>query len=645
MKRSLTILCLLTGLTLWGQTGRIASLQKAVQAETDPAKRLKQMFLLADEHESMNLDSLQQLVLQLEKMVSSTGTANDKLKLGSERIILLNRQGNPKEGVRIADSLLSLIDTNNKSQQEVYYRISSQRLNGDIAEGSYETAIAQSYRLMAFAERRHDNAALADYINNLGIIAYNTDHIPESKEWFRKSLDITAKNNVNAKARAYAYIGLAENYAWKEVYDTALYYLDMAMPICEGIENIYYMANVHLVRSTIYKWSHDYPKSKAAMGEAMVLLKQIKGDLRFSNEQLAEAQLYADIKEYDKAIELFKEGIAFIQDEHANGRQDMNFDILYWYYFGLAKCYKFTGKHELHEAVLEKMIEVKDSLNKVNSAQAIAEMRTQYEVKEKDNIIATQQLDIERKNVLFYTMLVILVLSGIIVWLLYSNYRRRQQLKLQLMQEEEKTQALKAVYDAEEKERRRIAADLHDNLGSYAASIKANVEALAAQSEDPQVMMSRLRSNSEEMVALLNDTIWTLKKDGLYLSDISNRIKVFLQRMRNNYPQINFDVEERLEKDRVLHPAQAYHLFMIIQEAVNNAIRHSGGNEVKIIFEAGEKLRIQITDNGTGIKEQSASYGSGNGCVNIRDRARAAGWVATWQPNEPQGTRVVIEDN
>jgi signal transduction histidine kinase len=78
---------------------------------------------------------------------------------------------------------------------------------------------------------------------------------------------------------------------------------------------------------------------------------------------------------------------------------------------------------------------------------------------------------------------------------------------------------------------------------------------------------------------------------------------------------------------------------------VNNAIRHSGGNEVKIIFEANEKLRIQITDNGTGIKDQGASYGGGNGCVNIRDRATAAGWRASWQQNIPTGTSVLIEDN
>lgn len=212
------------------------------------------------------------------------------------------------------------------------------------------------------------------------------------------------------------------------------------------------------------------------------------------------------------------------------------------------------------------------------------------------------------------------------------------------MQEEEKHRSIKAVSEAEEAERKRIAADLHDNLGAYAASIASNIDHLKISETNTQnqIALQQLRSNSRSIVSQLGDTIWALNKDALSLTAISDRIKIVIQRMQNNYPEVTIDVFENIETDHLLFPAQAFDLFQIMQEAINNALRHSAGSHLIVSIRATEQWEVIVEDNGKGIKSQKISAEGGNGLLNMQARAKHAGWTISWQQNIAQGTSVII---
>jgi len=224
------------------------------------------------------------------------------------------------------------------------------------------------------------------------------------------------------------------------------------------------------------------------------------------------------------------------------------------------------------------------------------------------------------------------------------QYRKKQRLKLQLVQEEERRKSEKAVADAEEAERKRIAADLHDSLGAYAASITANIDHLRFTQTDSfnVTALHELRNNSMAIVSQLSDTIWALKKDALSLTTISDRIKIFVQRMQSSYPNIIIDVLETIYTDHLLAPSQAFHLFQIMKEAVNNALRHSHCTHLSIAISGDKNWRIKISDNGKGIGDLTITEG-GNGLLNMRSRAEESGWNIEWQNNQPKGTQVIIE--
>ena len=106
------------------------------------------------------------------------------------------------------------------------------------------------------------------------------------------------------------------------------------------------------------------------------------------------------------------------------------------------------------------------------------------------------------------------------------------------------------MVEARETERKRIAADLHDNLGAYAASIASNIDNLKSSQPGLATVpaLGDLRSNAQEMVSQLNDTIWVMKKDALALTAISDRLKIFMQRIASAYPAISLDVLEDISR-------------------------------------------------------------------------------------------------
>ena len=144
------------------------------------------------------------------------------------------------------------------------------------------------------------------------------------------------------------------------------------------------------------------------------------------------------------------------------------------------------------------------------------------------------------------------------------------------------------------------------------------------------------------MITQLNDSIWALNKKAIRLTAISDRFKLFVQKLEPAYPQISILITEEMEEDRLLSPFQALHLFRILQEALNNALRHSHCKNVNIHFQSDKNLlRIMIADDGVGMTVKNRN---GNGLNNLKTRAMESGWEAKWVTNVDGGTTVVISN-
>jgi signal transduction histidine kinase len=313
-------------------------------------------------------------------------------------------------------------------------------------------------------------------------------------------------------------------------------------------------------------------------------------------------------------------------------------------YTSLGENLKNEGKYEAYSRVQDTLLVLKDLLYQKNSATAMASLQTRYDVQRKENIIIQKNFDIVKREYWLYAIVGIFAFLVVLFFILYQNYRKRQKLVMEKMLKEQQQRETIAILKAEEKERKRIAADLHDNLGAYAAAISANVKMLNDAGYENGTLTQQIEENVEGMVSQLGDTIWVLKKPNQLLTEVSDRFKVWLQRQMQNFPNVLYDVEEQITTDPMLTAACVLNLFYMLQECVNNAVRHSNCHQIIITLTASDEgLLITITDDGTGFEPENIKQG--NGLENVKQRAADCNWYIAWkQGNENRGTCVFISD-
>lgn len=631
----LSMLCCATGIA---QTNTIAALTNKVQQAKNNEDKLEAILALCEEHASMHKDSLYRYATIVRTLANGSDNKKNKSLASIAMANAWLRRNKTDSALSLIEAELKINAVSDPETRDIYFKLAVLKVDCYGDASNYKDALAELYNIISDAEKYNDSLVMAKNMNTIGVIHYNLDNVPEAFNWYFKALHYTGTAPKFSANMAMLCINLSETYRWVEKKDSAEYFINKAIPICEKIENLFYLANALRVKANIFKQAKDYEQAEQIIQQCILIREKTEGKLSFSNEQMSLASIYMRAGKVDNAIKILTDAIALYDAAKTDSIVDID-PLKLSYYNTLATCYQLKGDTKKYAATLEKIIATKDAFYNINSARAVAELQTKYEVQKKENTIIQQKLDITTKNYLFYGALLFLLFAIIASWLLFKAYRRRQKLRMDQAVKEEKLLSGIAVKEAEENERKRIAADLHDNLGAYAAAIASNVDQI---SMDQSVPLQELKINSQAIVSQLNDTIWVLKKDNLSLTAISDRIKIFIQRIKPSYPQINIDVVERINTDILMAPTNAFHLFQITQEAIINAVKHSHAKNVIVYVDSEKEWTITIADDGQGISAQKMKTSTGNGLSNMKNRSKESGWKIGWMHNEPTGTNVVI---
>lgn len=200
----------------------------------------------------------------------------------------------------------------------------------------------------------------------------------------------------------------------------------------------------------------------------------------------------------------------------------------------------------------------------------------------------------------FYSLLVLII--GFVV---YRFYYLRIQKRLEM-----------------EKLRLKIASDLHDEVGSSLSQISINADMINYETNFEKIKSKSefIRMKSGEMISTMNDVIWSIDSRNDNLINLVDRIKTTSLQFASS-KNIKMDIDIRIENnERKLNVDFRQNLFLIIKEAVNNSIKHSGANCIELKFyEKNGQIKIIISDNGSGLPPSLKE--TGNGLKNIIHRS------------------------
>ena len=297
-----------------------------------------------------------------------------------------------------------------------------------------------------------------------------------------------------------------------------------------------------------------------------------------------------------------------------------------------------------------------DSINEIQQNIAINDIQTKYKTKETEQENQLLKEKSKTRLILLYTFIGLLAASLIIGFLIIKNARRKQKIAQQgkLIEQQKLEKALKEyelssidlMLEGQEKERQRIANELHDNLGSMLATLKINFEHLKLRKDIMRDEENKLYQKTDELIEEAYQKVRRMahaKNAGVIANEgLIPALKKLAAKIATpgklEIEVLAFGFNERLENTREIT------LFRMVQELVTNIIKHAKATEASIQLTLHDDIvNIIIEDNGKGFNTDTIDDADGMGIISIKKKTTQLGGTFTIDSTPGRGTTIVID--
>jgi two-component system, NarL family, sensor kinase len=542
--------------------------------------------------------------------------------------------------------------------------------------------------------------AMRSAYNNLGGIFNNNGDFTTSLEYRLKCLQVMeTMPSPNPNEIALATINTASDYRQLKEYRKAEEYINRIAPLFSKLQDRMKMEYIFEYYEIALD-GRDNEKAKQLLYRFDSILQvgnfseMQKKDYSLLSQKFHGTYEMEYAKDYKKALIHFQAALPLAKDLDENREIGAAYYNLGWasYWDGkyenainyLNTAYTIAIENDLKNQALKAAELLSYSYKKINStvkalefSQAALALKdsvvteeanrhlnildAKYQNEKKERAIATLETEnqakefvIRKKNWFIIGGVVLAVLLGIIAFTVINYYHNRQMLlkkekvlqeeKIVLMEKQQQVTSLQSMINGQETERTRIARDLHDGLGGILSTVKMHYSTL--QQDTPVVKENPLYKKTLDLINEVSDQLRTvahsmmpevLMKVGLIeaLRDFCNNVssgkslQVKLQ---------SYGMEKRMSSSTEIN------LFRIIQELVNNIIKHANATEAIIqINRQGNVLHLVIEDNGQGFNAREAEGKRSMGMSTVKSRVDYLNGKFSIDSKKGIGTTVMID--
>lgn len=516
---------------------------------------------------------------------------------------------------------------------------------GNIAyfQGKHEAALKIYLEALKIAEDAKLHGLIAGSCNEIGTLFKKNKDLPKALQYFQRALSEAQqiKDNIQV-ANSYNNIGLVYeeegNYqAALKQYQKALTYYQQAKQKLGESYSLEYIGYV-------YGLMKNYEPAIENLQKSLALRQEIKDNYGVAICLIELTEVNRDKKDYSTAIAYAKMAISF--------SKQINYpDMLQQGYLLMAEIYAqqkdFANAYPAHK----RYVAVKDSIFNLNKSKQINELQTKYDTERKEQKITLlhkentiQKLELTQRDGVIIGISIAFVLVCLIGYLFYNRYKLKQDSRLQQEVIKQQDLATKAVLTAEENERKRIAGELHDGLGQMFSAVKLNLSAigehLTFKDEENEKMFEKTLDLVDESCKEVRVISHQMTPNVLLKAGLTTAIRDFIDKIDARKLKVNlstFGLQERLDQNIEIV------LYRVIQEAVNNVIKHAKANTLDIqLTKETEGISAMIEDNGDGFDVAQLEKFDGIGLKNIRTRVAYLKGTVDFSSKPGEGTLVAI---
>ncbi|GHN02340.1 hypothetical protein WSM22_38290 [Cytophagales bacterium WSM2-2] len=568
-----------------------------------------------------------------------------------------------KKGLAIADDL-----DNANLQAKALSNIAS-----DLSKlGEYDSAEQILMQIVNIPELEDDMLLIA--YGRLGVNFKRRQLNGQAIEYYIRSLTISEKRHDSlSSARTLANIG--NIYIEQKEPARALEYYQKALLLLDSSKHAMTISGISVFAGDAYLAMRNYDQAEKILKRSLAIIKRL--NLPDSESYACESLgiLYLEQGKVHEAMKIFNEALLIqrklnmwdqlesilMQLADCNVRLK-NFRLAevflnesqqiaesHHHIIGLQSIYRLrtaldSTRGDFRSALnyFQKFVQSKDSLFTLEKAKMTEEVNKKFEADKKAKIIDEQKhiIDQQRsKEQLFIIVLILVTISGCIIYLVA---RRRTRLKETIVQEQQQKQKLVAIVIAQERIQQKIARDLHDSFVQVLGAAKINLESVKMLSTSPEFVTKIAETTTiidracQDARTIAHQLLpYSLEKHGLAMA---------LQELLEKHPRKNgeqFIFKQETTSLRFQSDIEV-NLYRIAQELINNIFKHAHANQVHVyLAQQSNHLLMSVNDDGAGFDPKTAEPGAG--LLNIRSRLQSIRGTMRIESKPGEGTTTIIQ--
>ena len=513
-------------------------------------------------------------------------------------------------------------------------------------QGKNKEAIRHFDQAAPFILTRKNPQKIASLYQNLGLV-YETEKLyPQALAYFKRALNYDRIAQSPAMDVAIDYQSIAIVLVKQNQLKPGLAYFQKVKPLLDPVRDLQMLTQLYGNLANLHKELGHPDSSLYYYQSALRMNRQLNNPHQQLHLLAGLAETHNELKHYKRAKSLLDQAFAMAKQQKAGLSEWRNI------YREYANANLGIGNYKGAIPWYDKYMQTQDSLSSLDAKALLADYELKLRQAQAAQKLAQKQQQISRLEqarqtqnlwTLVAALAGLVLLSGLVFAYGYARQRQRTaDQALRIAEGEHTLVVMQSELLGQQKERRRIAKEMHDDLGASLTAIGLLSEVAKTRmgaATTPEV--EKISSISAEMVTSMNEIIWSLNTKNDSLNGLIAYTRAYASEFIDHTSlSLRTDVTESAD-DLPMRGGDRRNVFLTVKEALHNVVKHARATQVSLLIrpQVGQLL-IEVGDNGRGFTPNDQTS-LRNGLGNMQQRMIESGGHCQIV-SAPGGTRVRI---